>query len=109
MPNQINIIGPNELPISFVPNCCIKNIIRIINKTIGTVCISGLKILSPSIADATDIGGVIIPSASNAQPPIIANKYTFLNLRLTRAYSENIPPSPLLSARSVIITYLIVV
>ena len=26
----------------------------------------------PSIADVTDIGGVMIPSASNAAPPIIA-------------------------------------
>ena len=29
-------------------------------------------ILSPSMADVTEIGGVIIPSASKAAPPIIA-------------------------------------
>ena len=40
--------------------------------TIGMVGMSGLNILNPSIAADTEIGGVIIPSASNALPPIIA-------------------------------------
>ena len=29
---------------------------------------------NPSIADETEIGGVITPSANKAQPPIIAGK-----------------------------------
>ena len=36
---------------------------------IGIVGIFGYLIASPSIAAATDIGGVIIPSASMAEPP----------------------------------------
>ena len=40
--------------------------------TIGTVGMSGLNIRNPSTADETDIGGVIIPSANSALPPIIA-------------------------------------
>ena len=40
--------------------------------TIGTVFISGLNVFIPSTADETEIGGVIIPSAKSALPPIIA-------------------------------------
>ena len=43
-----------------------------IEMTIGTVGMSGLKIRNPSTADETEIGGVIIPSANKALPPIIA-------------------------------------
>src|SRR5215204_904016 len=57
----------------------------------------------------TEIGGVIIPSASKAAPPIIAGMTSHFFLRLTNAKSEKIPPSPLLSARKVRITYFIVV
>lgn len=65
--------------------------------------------LSPSIADVTDIGGVIMPSASRAAPPTIAGKTVHLPCRFTNAYNENIPPSPLLSALRVNITYFTVV
>lgn len=82
----------------------------IIEITIGTVGISLLKIRSPSMADETEIGGVMMPSASNAAPPIIAGKSNHLVFVLrTKAYNENIPPSPLLSARKVRTTYLNVV
>src|SRR5438309_8536608 len=59
--------------------------------------------------DATDMGGVIIPSASSADPPIIAGNTSQRLLLRTKAYRENMPPSPLLSAFSVNTTYLIVV
>src|SRR5690242_14759409 len=64
---------------------------------------------NPSTAEVTEIGGVIIPSASNAAPPSIAGNTSHFFLRLTRANKEKIPPSPLLSALRVKITYLIVV
>lgn len=64
---------------------------------------------SPSMADVTDIGGVIMPSANKAAPPIMAGITNHFFLRLTKAYNENIPPSPLLSAWRVNTTYLIVV
>lgn len=63
----------------------------------------------PSIADVTEIGGVIMPSASKAAPPIIATITSHFLLRRTSANNEKIPPSPLLSACSVKITYLTVV
>src|SRR5678810_360448 len=64
---------------------------------------------NPSIADVTEIGGVIIPSASKAAPPIIAGITSHFFVRLTNANREKMPPSPLLSARNVKITYFIVV
>ena len=63
----------------------------------------------PSMAEVTEIGGVIIPSASSAAPPIIAGATNHFRLRLTNVYKENIPPSPLLSALKVKMTYLKVV
>lgn len=68
-----------------------------------------IKRFQTSIADETVIGGVIIPSASKAQPPTTAGTNSHLALRRTSENKENIPPSPLLSARSVITTYLSVV
>ncbi len=64
---------------------------------------------NPSIAEVTEIGGVIIPSASNAAPPTIAGTTSHFFRRLTSAKREKIPPSPLLSALRVRITYLTVV
>src|SRR3546814_10435022 len=61
------------------------------------------------MADDTEIGGVIMPSASSAQPPIIAGMTSHLALRLIRENREKIPPSPLLSAFNVISTYFTVV
>ena len=70
----------------------------------------GYIVFTPSIAEDTEMGGVIIPSAKSVQPPIIAgNNNHLIFVFLIRAYKEKIPPSPLLSALKVIITYLIVV
>ena len=55
------------------------------------------------------IGGVIIPSANSAQPPIMAGTINHFTLRRTKENSEKMPPSPLLSARNVITTYFSVV
>ena len=110
----MSIIGPNRRPIDAVPNCCRKKIIVIIPNTMKTIvcCVILLNRGSwrkPSIADVIEMGGVIIPSASNAAPPIMAAITSHFLLLLTRAYKENIPPSPRLSAFNVRITYLIVV
>src|SRR4051812_6140857 len=69
----------------------------------------GYIVCKPSMADDMVIGGVMIPSASNAQPPKIAGTISHLALLRTNENKENMPPSPLLSACSVIITYFIVV
>ena len=62
-------------------------------------------ISNPSMADVTEMGGVIIPSANNAAPPIMAGKPTIVFVFLP----VQIPPSPLLSALRVRTTYLMVV
>ena len=76
----------------------------------GTTGVWGFNPLSPSIADTTVIDGVIMPSAINVLAPIMAITYShFFLLFLTKAYKAKIPPSPLLSARKVIMTYFTVV
>ena len=107
--NQINIKGPKALPTSDVPNCCIMNSKIMIAITIGTVSICGNLLCKPSIAEDIVMGGVMIPSASNAQPPNTAGTISHFALRRTNEKSENMPPSPLLSARKVITTYFKVV
>jgi len=104
------MIGPKAFPIKLVPRCCRENSIISIVKTIGIVGNSGYNIFRPSIAEEMEIAGVIKPSASNAEHPInVAMRGHFKGCFFTRAYKENIPPSPLLSALSVSITYLKVV
>ena len=63
----------------------------------------------PSTAAVIEIGGVIIPSANKAAPPIIAGSTSHRFCLLTSAYRANVPPSPLLSALKTNMTYLIVV
>ena len=77
--------------------------------TIGIVGRSGILINKPSTAEATEMGGVIIPSASKAQPPIMAGRMSHFPFLRTNENSEKMPPSPLLSAFSVMSTYLMVV
>ena len=96
MVNQINIAGPNIEPTFFVPNLWKKNNAEIITITIGTVgmCSNPFIFLSPSTADATEIGGVIIPSANSADAPSIVGIIKYLPYPRTNAYKEKIPPSP---------------
>lgn len=77
--------------------------------TIGITCTLGNLTWSPSIAVVTVILGVIIPSASSAQPPIMAGMTSHFAFLRTKEYKEKIPPSPLLSALNVMTTYLMVV
>src|SRR5207237_80915 len=83
-------------------------------KTIYTILRSGIEpntviFLKPSMAEVTEIGGVIIPSANKAAPTIMEGKTNHFFLLLTSANNENIPPSPLLSALNVRTTYFNVV
>ncbi len=75
----------------------------------GITGMSGFTIFKPSIADTTVIAGVITPSANNMAPPIMANTNTHFARFRIKAKSANIPPSPLLSARKVIMIYFMVV
>lgn len=76
--------------------------------TMGITGTSNL-LVKPSIAEVTVILGVIIPSASKAQPPTTAGTTSHFAFFRTNENKEKIPPSPLLSALRVIITYLMVV
>ena len=76
---------------------------------IGSIGMFGAMLFNPSIADVTDIGGVIRLSAIIKLPPIIAGHNTQRACFRIRVNNEKIPPSPLLSARIVISTYFIVV
>ncbi len=67
------------------------------------------NLVSPSTAEVMEMGGVIMPSASKAAPPIIAGTTNHFRLRRTKAYNAKVPPSPLLSALSMSQTYLRVV
>ena len=81
----------------------------IIIKTTGITGTLGLLIFSPSIADVTVIAGVITPSANKVLPPIMVKIIMIGYFFFKRAKRAKIPPSPWLSARKVIITYLTVV
>src|SRR3546814_2996308 len=72
------------------------------------VCSSDL-IPSPSTAEEMVMAGVIMPSANKAAPPSMAGKTIHLPFFRTSEKSERIPPSPLLSARRVMMTYFKVV
>src|SRR5690606_40611341 len=61
------------------------------------------------MAEETDMGGVITPSAKRVLPPIIAGMTSHFAFLRTRVYKAKIPPSPLLSACKVNITYFKVV
>ena len=109
IPNHMIIMGPNDFPIAEVPNCCIRNKPVTIAKAMGNICKLGNCNFKPSTAETIVIEGVIIPSANSALPPIIATANSHFFRFRTRAYKAIIPPSPLLSARKVIKTYLMVV
>ena len=78
-------------------------------RTIGITGMLVLKSFRPSIAEVTVIEGVITPSASKAAPPAIVRRAAHPDFFFISANRANIPPSPLLSALRVIMTYLIVV
>jgi hypothetical protein len=67
--------------------------------------------LSPSTAESTEIAGVITESPRNMEAPITpSRKMTAVRCpraRVASAVNESVPPSPLLSARSRMSTYLI--
>ena len=76
---------------------------------IGIMGRAGYMSFNPSMAEVTEMGGVIRLSAIIKLPPIIAGHITHFACFRINANREKIPPSPLLSARMVMSTYLIVV
>lgn len=91
--NQINITGPNELPMIPVPNLWIKNKTKSTHEVmIKTFCCELLNEIGPkcwpfkpSRADVTETAGVKVPSANNAAPPIKAGQTSHFAFLLTKA------------------------
>ncbi len=110
--NQTTMIGPNIAATLAVPRlCAANNPIRMMTVSGATNSPNaGLASFSPSTADSTEIAGVITESPRNMEAPITprmkTNAVRLPSARVASAVSESVPPSPLLSARSRMRTYL---
>ncbi len=117
MPNQTNMMGPNARPTTLVPKRWKKNNRLMMATTMSTVAVLPGAMMpantstppKPSMAAATEIGGVRIPSANKVAAPMMAGIQTHFPKRRTSVYREKTPPSPRLSARRVMRMYLKVV
>ena len=112
--NQTTIIGPNSLPMLPVPYCWITNNPIRTAIVAGTMKCSnpGAASLSPSMADSTEIAGVMKPSPYSNEAPTTPSRTSagsFAPLATwSAATSESnarMPPSPSLSARRTKTTY----
>jgi hypothetical protein len=113
--NHTSITGPKSLPTVPVPRFWMANsaIRMTIASGITQALSAGAATSRPSVADSTEIAGVMAPSPySSAMPnrPIsisTAKKPVgFRRSPITSVVSASTPPSPWLSARSTKITYL---
>ena len=115
--NHNSITGPNSLPNLWVPLLCIRNSPIRIATTNGTTIGAkrGVSTVRPSTADKTVMAGVSMPSPKKSAKPIMAPMpmvaFTLRVrpwLRCASAANARVPPSPLLSARMMMRTYLTV-
>ena len=86
--NHSSIMGPKALPTIWVPKLCSKNSPAMMPMTMYTItpCVRpGYTCLRPSMAEATEMGGVITPSASRAEPPMMATAESQAPRRRTSA------------------------
>ena len=109
--NQTTMMGPNMAATFAVPRLCAANsAIRMMTVSGTTNSVkAGLASLSPSTAESTEIAGVMTESPRNIEAPMTPTMKTNAvrrpSARVASAVSDNVPPSPLLSARSRIRTY----
>ena len=107
--NQTAMTGPNRRPTAAVPSRWTRNRQTMIAAVIGTTrsAREGLATLTPSMAESTEMAGVIMLSPKNSEAPKIPStaSTTFVRrppgtsrLRIN-VISAMIPPSPSLSAR----------
>ena len=110
--NQTSMTGPNRRATASVPDRCTQNSAITITSVTGTTQSAepGTTSSIPSIADITDMAGVMIASPKNSETPTIPVRYSH-QARLppsapcALATSDSVPPSPLLSARRIRKTY----
>ena len=106
--NQTAITGPNSRPTTPVPSRWIRKrpirIAAVIGSTMSPT--PGAATSTPSIADSTEIAGVIMLSPKNSDAPNTPSRASTTAvrrplgaLRRIRVMSAMIPPSPSLSAR----------
>src|SRR5262249_10764277 len=116
--NHTAMTGPNSRPTAPVPSRCSKNRPTMITAVIGTTSSStdGAATLTPSIAESTEIAGVMMLSPKNSDAPKIPSAASTAfarrppgapRLRIS-VMSAMIPPSPSLSARITSRTYVTV-
>jgi len=68
------MMGPKDSPTALVPKRWITKRKVTMPRTIGMMGILGLTLIRPSTAETMVMEGVIIPSASRVQPPIMAKR-----------------------------------
>ena len=112
--NQSAVTGPKKRPTAPVPCDWMANRQTRIVTEIGTIyCVMvGATSFNPSTAESTDSAGVIITSPRKSAAPIrpssISSAAWPFAVFISSASSDNVPPSPSLSARSRNSTYLTV-
>ena len=115
--NQMRMMGPNMPPTRSVPRLCIRNRPTRMPSVTGSTSApkAGSSSSRPSTALNTEIAGVSMPSPKNSASPRTAAKVMMPfvvrdrpDARCANAASASTPPSPLLSARRMKTTYLIV-
>src|SRR3546814_992752 len=115
--NHRIVTGPNTLPTFSVPKRWAMNTANSTITTIGTIqaCSCGATTSRPSTADSTEIAGVITPSPKNSEAPKMPRMPTtyvdrepLRSVRWASVISAMMPPSPSLSARMMMVTYLTV-
>ena len=107
------MIGPKMRPTLPVPRNCIANSTMMTTAEIGRTygAAFGVAISRPSIADSTEMAGVMMPSPKNRQAPAMPirdrmrRRLEPADTRWASAMSARMPPSPRLSARMTRSTY----
>jgi hypothetical protein len=107
--NHTAMTGPNSRPTAPVPSRCSRNRPRMITAVIGMTRLAteGAATLTPSMAESTEIAGVITLSPKNSDAPKMPSTASTSFVRrppgaprlLINVMSARIPPSPSLSAR----------
>ena len=79
--NHRNMMGPNAAPTTLVPNCWKPNSSVMMTSTMVMMVPSvraGSMSFSPSIAEDTEMGGVMMPSARSVPAPMMAGHSSHL-------------------------------
>ena len=115
--NHTSTTEPNTRPMLSVPRDCTENSTTMMTTVIISVRLpfslnsasNGGSVFRPSTAELIDTAGVSTESARNAAPPSMAGMASHAPCLRISEYRAKMPPSPLLSIRMAMSTYLTVV